>query len=194
MTIEPPKPGGNKRSFESALRVDIFPNQNDKFSMINAPESALNPPPAKQKRRGKFTLADVEAMALLVGRRKLTEHEAALKLNFKPDSWYGWKSRSQHQAKFASIVARIRGDTINHAMERIEAAGVKDWRADHARLQLLAPERFAREQNQSANVTTNNLMIAGDASQVQKLIAMFAGQVRGRVQDKPELAKLPAAN
>jgi len=30
--------------------------------MINAPESALNPPPAKQKRRGKFTLADVEAM------------------------------------------------------------------------------------------------------------------------------------
>ena len=69
MKSQPPTRGGFKHSFESTSPVDIIPNQNDKFCMINAPESTLNPSPIKQKRRGKFTLAEVDAMTATCTRR-----------------------------------------------------------------------------------------------------------------------------
>jgi len=146
-------------------------------------------PQTKQKRRGRFTLADAESMAFLVGQRKLTEHEAALKLNFKPDSWYSWKSRSQHQSKFASIVARVRGDAINNAMERIEKAGERDWRADHARLQLIAPERFARDRNDGVTVNQNSIVsLVGGPEQLRKMIDSIC-----KPQAKPDVRSLPPA-
>ena len=63
--------------------------------------------------------------------------------------------------KFESIIARIKGLVINHAMERIENAGQKDWRADHARLALIDSSRFGSQAGQQNNTQVN--VYAGDS-------------------------------
>ena len=63
-------------------------------------------------------------------------------------------------------------------MERIEAAGERDWRADHARLQLIAPERFGRDRGDGATANNTQLVIAD--GQLARMVGMLAGMVARR--------------
>ena len=93
-------------------------------------------------RRAKLTEVDINAVADLVADSMLNEHEACLTLGIRPQTWYNWKARHKREGKFVNICARVRGSSIKTAMQAIKKAGDKDWRAHHARLQLIAPERF----------------------------------------------------
>ena len=128
------------------------------------------------------------AICTLVEKKRLTEHEACIRLNLKPNTWYSWKSRGKNTARTASICARVRGATIEHAINRIEEAGKRDWRADLARLSLIDPARFAPHQ-QSTTTTNNTLVIAGDSERIKQLCAVFAAPALPPGQGQ---AKLPA--
>lgn len=132
----------------------------------------------------KLTSAILEPIAEMVEKQKLTESEACHQLGIKPQQWFVFKCRQRIKPQFESICARIRGATVLNAMNRIERAGEDmvidlpngkqsirrgDWRADQARLQLIAPERFGDRQ-QPANQT--NVLIGDDT--VNKVIALFA--------------------
>ena len=103
-------------------------------------------------KRRKLTLIDVEAIAKLVCRSKLTETEACHTLDILPQQWWIFKQRSRISTKFDSLIARIRGTTIENAMQTIEDCGngigmkQPDWRAHAFRLQVIAPERFSTQQ------------------------------------------------
>lgn len=128
------------------------------------------------RRAAKLTIVDAEAIAIKVAKKRLTEAEACHQLGIKPDQWYVWKCRGKHSARFENICARVRGAAIENAIDRVEKAGedlivdlgdgktaIKrgDWRADHARLALIAPERFGqREQSQDAR----QQVIIGDSA------------------------------
>ena len=134
-------------------------------------ETEQNLPTAKP-RKHKITAIDVDEIAKHVSKHQTTEAEACHHLNIPPQQWYNWKSKAKRTPRFESICARIRAGSIIGAMDRIEKAGEDfvftddkgrtqvrrgDWRADHARLALIAPERFGQQAGQG-NTTVNVLL------------------------------------
>jgi hypothetical protein len=146
---------------------------------INLPEATEDKP-----KRRKLSLLDVQSIAKLVARRKLTETEACHILEIVPEQWFGFKCKAKNKAHFDIIISRTRGNVINNAIERLERAGADqditlpngkvitkrgDWRADAARLPLIDPERFGDRQ-QPGNQT--NVLIGDDMA--ARVIALFA--------------------
>jgi hypothetical protein len=130
----------------------------------------------------KLTSAILEPIAEMIEKQKLTESEACHQLGIKPQQWFVFKCRQKVKPQFESICARIRGSAVLNAMNRIEKAGEDmvidlpngkktirrgDWRADHARLQLIAPERFGDRQ-QPTNQTTINILSADAMSKIEE--------------------------
>jgi hypothetical protein len=125
-----------------------------------------NPPPAKHPSLRRVTADIVELMVDLIERFKLTEGEACQRVGLKEGTWFSWKSRNRNTEKYARLCSRVRGAAIYKCLERIEKAGEDlilegpdgkpiirrgDWRADHARLQLIARDRFGDQQSQTNN-------------------------------------------
>lgn len=123
---------------------------------IELPEYELKP------KRRRLTLFDAQAIARIVARRKCSESEACRLLNIYPKQWGVFKCRKKVSAVFEAIIEGTKGLTINHAMERIETAGIRDWRADHARLALIDPKRFGNQANEDtskqASIITDNAL------------------------------------
>jgi hypothetical protein len=132
----------------------------------------------------KLTTAILEPIAEMIEKQKLTESEACHQLGIKPQQWFVFKCRQKVKPQFESICARIRGSAVLNAMNRIEKAGEDmvidlpngkqtirrgDWRADHARLQLIAPERFGDRQQAVGNQT--NVLIGDDVA--ARMIELF---------------------
>lgn len=154
--------------------------------MIDAPENTLSPAPGRQKqKRRRLTLLDVEAIADLVSRQKLNEREACAVLGIRAGQWYNFKARGKRTERFENICTRIRGAAISHAMSRIEKAGEKDWRADHARLQLLAPERFGQQAQQQSGPQTQVLVTFGGESGLANFIARTIGATQAQAALPP---------
>ena len=161
---------------------------------LNQNSGKSNPDDIQPPIRRRISRQSAEAIAKLVAKGQ-TETEAVYLLDeFTPKQWFNWKSKRKRSAEFTDILTRTKAARIQHHLDNVDQAAIgagphkrADFRASMAALAWTAPERFAPQQ--AGNTTTNNTMlIGGDAAQVNKLIAMFAGQVRGQVQ---EPAKLP---
>ncbi len=163
--------------------------------VVETPQTAPQSLPVKPRRAGKLTLTDAAAIADKVAKKRLTESEACYLLGIEPKHWFVWKSRHKHSATFEAICARVRAASIENAVDRIEKAGEDmiieregekpfvrrgDWRADHARLSLIAPERFA---DKPQNVTTNQVLVLPEAES-QRLLATIYGASKA-IADKP---------
>ena len=118
-------------------------------------DAVVIPPNSKQVelvKRRKLNSTDLKAVAELVINSKLTETEACRVLNINVQQWWVFKSRKKNTPEFESICSRIRGFTIQNAMQTIEDCGngigmkQPDWRAHAFRLQVIAPERFSPQQ------------------------------------------------
>ena len=122
------------------------------------------------KRRRKLTEVDIKAIADLITARKLTETEACISLDIKPEQWQVWKCRGKHGSKFESLIARARTENIKILLGRIDSASQDaeieingkvitkrgDWRA----AAWLAEKTDARFQDAQAPANvTNNLQI-----------------------------------
>lgn len=134
------------------------------------------------KRRGKLRPDEVEAIAFLVTRRKLTEREACIQIEVEPDRWYNWKSRNKLAGRFEGICARIQGSTINHAIARIESAGERDWRADMARLELLDRARFGKD-----NANTVQAVSAGVVAGLALIKTCYDKSSQDKLEASPDL-------
>ena len=142
-----------------------------------------------QPKRRKLTHLDLEAVAEKVIKSKLTETEACRLLDINLSQWWVFKSRKKNTPQFESICARIRGSTIENAMQTIEDCGngigmkQPDWRAHAFRLQVIAPERFSTQQNQGQSqqqpvISVTVITALGDA--YDKAIAQLKAQAEPR--------------
>ena len=144
-----------------------------------------NPPPAKHPSLRRVTADIVELMVDLIERFKLTEGEACQRVGLKEGTWYSWKNRNRNTEKYARLCSRVRGAAIVKCLERIEKAGEDlviegpdgkpivrrgDWRADHARLQLIAPERFSDKAGTTTNTQVNIVMSDSRAQEIMDKI------------------------
>ena len=164
---------------------------------LNQNSGKSNPGAIQPPIRRRISRQSAEAIAKLVAKGQ-TETEAVYLLDeFTPKQWFNWKSKRKRSAEFTDILTRTKAARIQHHLDNVDQAAIgagphkrADFRASMAALAWTAPERFAPQQ--AGTTTTNNVLaIGGDANQVAKLIAMFAGQVRGQIAGQ-EQASLPA--
>ena len=88
-------------------------------------------PPAKRQKR-KITSGDVEAIATLITRRRLTETEACHSLGINAESWFHWKIKPHNQAEERAAffaceprgLNRVASPLKRWAMEHQERAGI----------------------------------------------------------------------
>ena len=138
----------------------------------------------------KIDAVTIAEMAKLCA-KMLTESEACRRLGIKPRTWFDFKSRAGRTQQYADLLEAYRADRIEGLIDRIEksANGIDvkypDFRAALALLKITDQKRFG-DSPTAETTTTNNFLIAGGGEQVRKLIAMFAGQVRGQLADKPK--------
>lgn len=105
----------------------------------------------KQKQKRKITAADVDAIAKLIVTRRLTETEACLLLEIKPDTWFTWKGVQKNASKNVEALARVRAAWIESKCASIdemgqpEAGKKRDWRAHAWLLERFHPDRFAAQ-------------------------------------------------
>jgi ribosomal protein S6E (S10) len=146
-------------------------------------------------------MQDADWIANQVARGLSESHAVSLLNKFSANQWFSWKSKGKRAGKIANILTRTIAGRMSNLVSEIELAATggndacgRPVRHDHRAAAMLAglhDDRFRN--NPQGNTTTNNMLaIGGDASQVNKLIAMFAGQVRGQVDDKPAAPALPA--
>jgi hypothetical protein len=156
---------------------------------------------AKPKRH-KINETDVKQMADLIAKR-ITETGACLMLGINPQTWFKWKIRARHAAKFENVLTHARETKLKACIEAIDESGDSkeinlpngktytkngDWRAKAWLAErVLAPERLGDAQNQVTNQTVN---IFGMASQdIAKLASkVFAKQLVNSAN--PELAQI----
>ena len=160
---------------------------------VEAPPTLPSIPTPKRR---KLTQTDLEAVADKVIRSKLTETEACRVLDINVNQWWVFKARKGKTPQFDSLCSRIRGATIENAMQTIEDCGngigmkQPDWRAHAFRLQVIAPERFATNQGQNQQQTGSAAMTAiGGEAGLLKLVAMYAGKA---IADQPQVKNLPS--
>ena len=146
--------------------------------------------------RRRIDAKTIAAIAKLCA-KQLTESESCRRLGIQPRAWFNFKTRAGRGEKFGALLESYRAHRIQHLIERIEksADGIDtkfpDFRAALALLKIADQRRFG--DGAAVETTVNhNTLIAGDTDQVKKLIAMFAGQVRGQLADKPAAPALPA--
>lgn len=108
-------------------------------------------PAAKRKQRRKITAADVEAIAELIVKRRLTETEACIHLGLNPRTWFCWKSDPRHGQNNSEALARVRAAWVESRCKSIEEVGDgangtrRDWRAQAWMLERTLPERFGQQ-------------------------------------------------
>ena len=156
-------------------------------------------PDAIKRRCRRITMDDANWIADQVARGLSESHAVALLNKFSANQWFSWKSKGKRAGKIANILTRTIAGRMSNLMDSIEcaaipdrakAAGVRfDWRA--AQFAGGLHDENWRNTPQAGTTTNNVLAIGGDAGQVAKLIAMFAGQVRGQIAGQ-EQASLPA--
>jgi hypothetical protein len=106
---------------------------------------------AKRKQRQKISTGDVNAIATLIVRRRLTETEACIHLGIHPPSWFNWKAKEQNQVKNSECLARVRAAWVESRCKSIEEVGDgapgtrRDWRAQSWLLERTLPERFGTQ-------------------------------------------------
>jgi hypothetical protein len=126
-------------------------------------------------------------MAGLVAKR-ITETGAAMILGINPQTWFNWKSLNS--SKFSDLLTYVREAKLSATLDAIDEAGdgkvietpdgpvvvaradwrAKAWMAERA----LAPERFAKQPEQTTQPTVNVLvtselsrLVYGDAIEAQ---------------------------
>jgi len=116
-------------------------------------------------KRRRITMQDMKAVCDMVS-MQLTEAEACLQLNIRPQQWYQWKLRGKHKAEFEHILSRLKGAYIQGNIEQIKKAasgrdGIRhDWRAADRLNSIIAPERFAQNKDGSQDVAKAMLLTA----------------------------------
>ena len=152
--------------------------------------------PKKQQRR-KITSEDIDAIAALIVRRRLTEAEACLSLGIHPPSWYNWKLKPHNQVKNAESLSRVRAAWVESRCKSIEEVGDgapgtrRDWRAQAWMLERTLPERFGsqppkpEDTRPAASGVTVNVWLREARAQI--------AQEAGQVVDCEELKALPPA-
>lgn len=117
----------------------------------------------KPKRRKAICGEDIESIATLVVKNRLTETEACQHLGIRPVVWLSWKSKHKHDARFTDSLTRVRAAKIASYTESIENVGfTKDWRATAWLLERTEPDRFS---DRKAEVTINLPAIPDQARQ-----------------------------
>jgi len=117
----------------------------------------IKEPKEPKQRKGKrvmFREHDIQAIADLVANCKMTEREACITLDFKPEQWNSWKSKHKRSAIFDTLLARTRGLQTKELVSRIASAGLDkeinlpngktitktgDWRANAFILEKTSP-------------------------------------------------------
>lgn len=105
--------------------------------LIQPPAKIVRKPngPNKHIAAGKLTFADLEAIARLVGEKRLSETQACLQLGISHNQWRVFKHNTKSFDKFSELVDKIRGARLSTIIDRIDDAslgiGMKqpDWRA-----------------------------------------------------------------
>jgi hypothetical protein len=126
----------------------------------------LPEPPANALKRPTSRLDGslAESIAELVVKYRLTESEACLHLNVRPQSWFNWKLHQRNAGRYDDIIARIRAGQLQNVISSIDRAGDErtivtrkgdavqvqgDWRAKAwIAERVLAPERLGDRQQQ----------------------------------------------
>jgi hypothetical protein len=93
---------------------------------------------ALEKRRlnPKLTEADIEAVAQLIAKRKMTQAEACATLNINLSTFQGWLTKHAFGERFSGLVTRARAASLDRMLGSVEHAatvgderGRTDWRA-----------------------------------------------------------------
>jgi hypothetical protein len=119
---------------------------------MTTPKSTPPTPPAKRHQRRKITAADVEAIATLITRRRLTETESCIHLGINPQTWFQWKLNPANEARNSKALSRVRAAWIESRCKSIEEVGDgapgtrRDWRAQAWMLERTLPDRFGTQQ------------------------------------------------
>ena len=148
-----------------------------------------------EPKKRRLTLTDVEQIAKLVARRKLNESEACRALGINPHQWVVYKSRKKVSAIFETLITRIKGLTINHAMERIEIAGNKDWRADYARLGLIDPQRFGQRTEHTGEVKHTHQLSDDSKRKIEAMLKASLQQpvINCQVVEQKQISDCPVS-
>jgi hypothetical protein len=127
-----------------------------------APQTALNPP---KRRARRITMQDAEAIAEQVSKR-LTETEACYNLDIEPKRWWLFKQRHGVVPKFEALCTRMRAAKIQDCIDKVDKCGngegmkQPDWRAKAFLLQVIAPERFNMNIQQSTPDQSRSTLLA----------------------------------
>ena len=150
---------------------------------------------AKQTRRKRISLADVEQIAFLTEAHRMNYREACALTGINYESWRSWKDRAKNEPLLADVVAHVKASWISGRLAHIADAETgknghrADWRSA-AWLLERTTDRFSTQPAQpepQSLVTPHTLNVWVSLAREQ----VAQGAKVGEVVDTQEVKALP---